>query len=141
MMARKQWMVWLGWVVVGFGVLLSLALTAAQREKKEWLESMPQERFVSPFPNLRSSLFHLQTHSPLSRSRQGSEWRQDLVWAQTALKGYSVAFSPDGQFLATTASSGFIQIYRVSNGNLYKTLKGHNIDNVYSIAFPLMDNF
>ena len=61
-------------------------------------------------------------------------WLQDLVWLRCALTGTSVAFSPDGQLLVTTAGFGFVQIYRVSDGSLVWDLKGHT-GSVFSVAF------
>ncbi len=73
--------------------------------------------------------------SPLpSRSRQGNGWLQDVVWIRPTLTGASVAFSPDGQLLATIGVFETILIYRVSDGSVVRVLTGHT-DYVTSVSF------
>lgn len=47
---------------------------------------------------------------------------------------YSVAFSPDGQTLASGGVNQPVQLWRLSNGELKSSLTGHS-DDVYSVAF------
>ena len=46
----------------------------------------------------------------------------------------SVAFSPDGQSLASGSWDGMINIWEVATGQVKTTLSGHE-DYVYSVAF------
>src|SRR5262249_12104787 len=45
-----------------------------------------------------------------------------------------VAFSPDGRLLATACADGLARLWRVSTGELVRTLRGHT-DDVTSVAF------
>jgi WD40 repeat protein len=45
-----------------------------------------------------------------------------------------VAFSPDGRLLATACGDGLARLWRVSTGELVRTLTGHT-DDVTSVAF------
>jgi WD40 repeat protein len=47
---------------------------------------------------------------------------------------YSLAFSPDGATLASGAADGTVQLWRVEDGTLLRTLKGHT-NSVESLAF------
>jgi|GEM_PF-577473 len=47
---------------------------------------------------------------------------------------YGVAFSPDGSKIATGGWDRTVRIWDASNGELLRTISGHN-DNVYSVAF------
>ncbi len=68
----------------------------------------------------------------------------DIVWVQgdDHLRVNSVAFSPDGSFLASGGSGGvnstslqsIIRIHRVSDGALVRTLPGHDTE-ITSVAF------
>lgn len=46
----------------------------------------------------------------------------------------SVAFSPDGQYIATGITDNTIRIWRVSDGSLLRTLRGHS-NRVNAVAF------
>ena len=46
----------------------------------------------------------------------------------------SVAFSPNGQFIATGCLDSTVRIWEVSTGHMVETLRGHK-DSVYSVAF------
>ena len=62
--------------------------------------------------------------------------RPDIVWMAVghADTVWSVAFSPDGQTLASASSDFTIKLWRVSDGTLLRTLTGHTYD-VTSVAF------
>ena len=47
---------------------------------------------------------------------------------------FSVAFSPDGQTLASGSRDYTVRLWRAADGTLLRTLKGHTED-VYSVAF------
>jgi len=47
---------------------------------------------------------------------------------------YSVAFSPDGQTLASGSWDKTVRLWRVSDGRLLRTLKRHT-NGVWSVAF------
>jgi len=48
--------------------------------------------------------------------------------------GYSAAFSPDGQLLASGSSSGTVKLWNVATGEQIRLLSGHS-SRVYSVAF------
>jgi WD40 repeat protein len=60
----------------------------------------------------------------------------DIVWAGTSHtnSANAVAFSPDGQLLASASSDRTVKIWRVSDGVLLRTLTGF-YDSVTSVAF------
>jgi len=62
--------------------------------------------------------------------------RPDIVWMAGGHAGAvgSVAFSPDGQTLASGSYDNTIKLWRVSDGTLLRTLTGHR-DSVLSVAF------
>jgi WD40 repeat protein len=47
---------------------------------------------------------------------------------------WSVAFSPDGQTLASGSVDNTVRLWRVADGALLRTLEGHT-DLVWSVAF------
>jgi WD40 repeat protein len=55
-----------------------------------------------------------------------------LTWP--AYNSASIAFSPDGQFIAVGMASGSIRLLDVSNGQVLRTLPGH-VDGVDNMAF------
>ncbi|MCX7777631.1 MAG: hypothetical protein N2381_06210 [Armatimonadetes bacterium] len=114
-------MVGFGWLVMGVAMLLLLTMTMGQHLEDE-ARLIRSERMLRQF-----SQFHILpiSPSPFLSSLQGKEWKQDLVWFRPSITGARVAFSPDGQLLATTAGFGLIQIYRVSDLSLIRTLTGH----------------
>lgn len=69
----------------------------------------------------------------LWRVDDGSFVRDFKVPATSGL-AYSVAVSPDGTTLATGNASGQVNLYRISDGALLRTLTGHT-DQVFSVAF------
>jgi len=62
--------------------------------------------------------------------------RPDIVWMAGGHAGAvrSVAFSPDGQTLATASEDSTVKLWRVSDGALVRTLSGHE-GYVNSVAF------
>ncbi|MEN3002201.1 MAG: hypothetical protein ABDI19_10240 [Armatimonadota bacterium] len=65
-----------------------------------------------------------------------AQGRPDIVWMRGGHGGYvySVAFSPDGQLLASGSEDRIIRLWRVADGQLLRTLTGHT-HIVYSVAF------
>jgi len=140
MTARKQWMVWLAWMVVGVGVLLSLALTAAQGgDIEQWLgRIMGQEKLSPPSSsNPRSLLLSSQATNQPSHSRQGDDSTVRRLLFRAGVSGTrSIAFSPDGQLLALGKNDKTVRLLRVSDTDvsLVRTLTGHK-GWVASVAF------
>ena len=62
--------------------------------------------------------------------------RPDIVWMAGRHTGpvLSVAFSPDGSMIASGSDDSTINLWRVSDGSLLRTLAGHT-DEVNSVAF------
>jgi WD40 repeat protein len=60
----------------------------------------------------------------------------DIVWTRTAHSDRvnAVAFSPDGQLLASASDDHTVKLWRVSDGALLATLEGH-YEEVTSVAF------
>ena len=55
-------------------------------------------------------------------------------------KVYCVAFSPDGEYLASAGRDNVIHIWRVSNREFIKTFSGHN-QSIRSVEFSLNGQF
>jgi WD40 repeat protein len=68
-----------------------------------------------------------------SEATQGSP---DIVWTRTGhlLQVNAVAFSPDGQLLASASDDHTVKLWRVTDGFLLATLTGH-FEEVTSVAF------
>ena len=47
---------------------------------------------------------------------------------------HSVAFSPDGQYLASSSGDKAVKLWRVENGECTRTMEGHS-ETVQSVAF------
>jgi len=67
--------------------------------------------------------------------RAEEDWMQYTAWLKPAVTGRSLAFSPDGRFLAvTTEGFGQVGLYRVADGKWVRFLAGHR-QSVSSVAF------
>ena len=86
---------------------------------------MKKIRFLT-FTLLLASIFFLPTKIATAQLKATLEGHTDLVW--------SVAFSPNGQTLASGSQDRTIRLWNPNNGNLKRTLRGHR-DAVNSIAF------
>ncbi len=75
---------------------------------------------------LLTSIFFLPTKVATAQLKSTLEGHTDLVW--------SVAFSPNGQTLASGSQDRTIRLWNPNNGNLKRTLTGHR-DAVNSVAF------
>ena len=75
---------------------------------------------------LLTSIFFLPTKVATAQLKTILEGHTDLVW--------SVAFSPNGQTLASGSQDRTIRLWNPNNGNLKRTLTGHR-DAVNSVAF------
>jgi WD40 repeat protein len=132
-----------GWWKGSFGLIALLGLLMGMMmaqvkspEQGRLLDGRDErERLFERMQGGRSpnALFRSPTGSFTSRSRQFSE---ELVWFKPmGLNPDSIAFSPDGQFLASPIAGGNkIGIFRVSDGSLVRTLEGH-ISGVTSVTF------
>ncbi|MCX7992248.1 MAG: Ig-like domain-containing protein [Fimbriimonadales bacterium] len=71
--------------------------------------------------------------TPLPTFAQG---RPDIVWMRGGHRGQvnQIAYSPDGQYLASASEDSTIKIWRLSDGQLVRTLTGH-ASGVFSLAF------
>ena len=125
-----------GWWKGTFGLIavlgLLMGMMAAQvkspgRERQEGRERL----FEMQRQRSSNALFRSPSVPVISRSRQFSE---ELVWFKPILEPRSVAFSPDGQFLASPIMINSVGIFRVSDGSLVRTLTGHT-DWVNSVSF------
>jgi len=54
-----------------------------------------------------------------------SHLSEELVWFKPTLDPNSISFSPDGKYLASPMGFSIIGIFRVSDGSLIRTLRGH----------------
>ena len=86
---------------------------------------MKKIRFLT-FTLLLASIFFLPTKIATAQLKATLEGHTDLVW--------SVAFSPNGQTLASGSQDRTIRLWNPNNGNLKRTLRGHR-DAVNSVAF------
>ena len=122
-------------LIVLLGLLIGMMAAQVKSIERERLSERRQgtERLFEMMQGQRSSnlSFRSPTSSFTSRSRQ---FLPELVWFQTYLTPVSVAFSPDGQFLASPQGSNKVGIFQVSDGYLIRTLTGHT-DEVYSVSF------
>ena len=75
---------------------------------------------------LLASIFLLPTRVATAQLKATLEGHTDLVW--------SVAFSPNGQTLASASQDRTIRLWNSNNGKLKRTLIGHR-DTVNSVAF------
>ena len=78
------------------------------------------------FTLLLVSIFLLPTRVTTAQLKATLEGHTDLVW--------SVAFSPNGQTLASGSQDRTIRLWNPQNGNLKRTLTGHR-DAINSVAF------
>ncbi len=78
------------------------------------------------FTLLITSMLFLPTRVATAQLKATLEGHTDLVW--------SVAFSPNGQTLASGSQDRTIRLWNPNNGNLKRTLTGHR-DAVNSVAF------
>jgi len=124
---------------MAFAVLFLLTVTMGQRkdeETKQWMSKRainpvaPSSLFSNP-PIPQSSL----PIAPIpSRSRQGSDWMQDILWLKPLISGYSIAFSPNGQFIAvTTDGFGQVGIYQIADGKWVTFMEADRL--ATSVAF------
>jgi WD40 repeat protein/serine/threonine protein kinase len=60
--------------------------------------------------------------------------RQETRFIPTDARVWSVAFTPDGQTLASGGSDDLVRLWRVANGELIRTLEGHT-NQVKHVAF------
>jgi WD40 repeat protein len=73
---------------------------------------------------------------PISQNAQPMQGAPDIVWtgrSHTA-SANAVAFSPDGQFLASASSDHSVKVWRVADGVLLQTLTGF-FDSVAAVTF------
>ncbi len=63
-----------------------------------------------------------------------AEGLEEVRFIETAAWVNSIAFSPDGEMLASGARDGTVNLWRVADGSLLRTLAGHT-DWVLSVAF------
>ena len=78
------------------------------------------------FTLLLTSVLLLPIRIAAAQLKATLEGHTDLVW--------SVAFSPNGQTLASGSQDRTIRLWNPNNGNLVRTLTGHR-DAVNSVAF------
>jgi len=107
------------------------------------LPDLPRDRW-SFIPEALQALQRAQGYVALVQAiRQGedalSRLHEPLRFPLRTLTGHtgrvwSVAFSPDGQFLASGSGDKTVKIWRVSDGKEVRTLTGHT-DLVLSVAF------
>ena len=86
---------------------------------------MKKVQFLT-FALLLTSVLLLPIRTTTAQLKATLEGHTDLVW--------SVAFSPNGQTLASGSQDRTIRLWNLNNGNLKRTLTGHR-DAVNSIAF------
>lgn len=77
---------------------------------------------------LLASIFSLPTRVATAQFKTTLEGHTDIVW--------SVAFSPNGQTLASGSQDRTIRLWNSNNGNLKRTLTGHR-DAVNSVGISL----
>jgi WD40 repeat protein/tRNA A-37 threonylcarbamoyl transferase component Bud32 len=60
---------------------------------------------------------------------------QEVRYIETDVRVVSIAFSPDGEMLASGMSDDLVHLWRVDDGSHLRTLEGHESHMVYSVAF------
>ncbi len=88
--------------------------------------------------NTVDSLEHKSFHSkPLTKVNQGDFVVQTLIGHESEV--WDVAFSPQGDLLASASSDNSILVWNISTGAIFQNLTGHN-NSVFSVAFHPYDS-
>ena len=109
-------------------VVISPQNAAQVMELARWGKGTVKEIALSPDGRL------LAVASSLGIYLYDAETLREVRFIETDARVNSVAFSPDGQIMASGSADKTVRLWRVADGSLLRTLEGHT-DGVQSVTF------